>query len=104
MIGRPAGGLGSNPFKAELAQIEFVHKQVNHPNWIILVDPVLQAFRKERALCAIRSLNEALHPIPHRQESLLTESHKAVRFHTARVNSARSKAPAQFGLASDYDR
>ena len=65
MIGRPAGCLGSNPVKAELAQIELVYKHINHPNRIVLVDPVLKAFREQHALSAIRSLNEALHPIPH---------------------------------------
>ena len=31
-----------------------------------LVDPVIQAFGQQRRLLAIRSLNETLHPIPHR--------------------------------------
>jgi hypothetical protein len=63
MIRRPAGCFGSNPIKAELAQIELVHEHVNHSNWIVLVNPVLKAVREQRALPAVRSLNEALHPI-----------------------------------------
>jgi hypothetical protein len=35
-----------------------------HPNRIVLADPVSQAFRKSRGLHAIRALNEASHPIP----------------------------------------
>src|SRR5260370_4758155 len=44
--------------------ISIVHKDVDHPNRIVLADPVFQAFRKQRALTAIRALNEASHPIP----------------------------------------
>ena len=73
MIRRPASCLGSNPIKPQLAEIEFVHKDIDHPNGIVLVDPVLQVFRKQRTLSAIRPLNEALHPIPRSRapESLL---------------------------------
>src|SRR5262245_7610969 len=39
-------------------------KDLDHPNRIILSDPVFQAFGKQRALAAIYPLNEALHPIP----------------------------------------
>ena len=61
MIGRPAGCLGSNPVKAELAQIELVYKHINHPNRIVLVDPVLQAFRG-----TARSVRD---PLPQRSAS-----------------------------------
>jgi hypothetical protein len=37
---------------------------IGHPNRIILIDPVFQAFGKQRGLAAIYPLNEALHPIP----------------------------------------
>ena len=88
MIRRPPGRLGSNPIEAELTQIKLVDKDVDHPNRIVLIDPVFQAFRKQRALRTIRSFNKALHPIPQQPpESLLRESHEAGCFHTARVIS-----------------
>jgi hypothetical protein len=37
----------------------------SYANGIVLADPVFQAIGKQRALPTIRSLNEALHPIPH---------------------------------------
>ena len=64
MIRRPAGCLGIDPAEPKLGQIEFVDKDVNHPNRIVLADPVFQAFGKQRALTAIRPLNEAPHLIP----------------------------------------
>ena len=63
MIGRPAGYLGIYPAKPKLRQIEFVDKDVNDANRIVLADPVFQTSRKQRVLPAIRRLNEALHPI-----------------------------------------
>jgi hypothetical protein len=61
---RSAGCLGIDPAKPKLAQIEFVDKDVNHPNGIVLANPVFQAFWKQCALPAIRPLNKSLHPIP----------------------------------------
>ena len=75
MIRRPAGRLGSDAVKSQAAQIEFLDKNVDHPNRIVLADPVFQAFRKQRALPAIHPLNEALHPIPPQSR----------RNHTARI-------------------
>src|SRR5207253_10148445 len=57
-----------------LGQIEPLDKDVNHANRIVLANPVFQAFRKQRALPAIRALNEAPHPILPRIIS--RESHK----------------------------
>ena len=56
--------LGINPAEPKLSQIEFVNKNVNDANRIVLADPVFKAFRKQRALNAIRPLNEAPHLIP----------------------------------------
>ena len=63
MVRRPASRLGSDPTKSNFGQVEFVDKNVNDPNRIVLADPVFQAVRKQAALPAIRSLNEAPHPI-----------------------------------------
>jgi hypothetical protein len=64
MIRRSAGYLGLDTVESKSGKIEFVHKDVDHPNRIVLADPVFQAFRKQRALHPIRALNEAPHPIP----------------------------------------
>ena len=61
MIRRPAGYLGFDPAKPKLGKIEGVGKDVDHPNRIVLADPVFQAFRKQRVLTAIRPLNKASH-------------------------------------------
>src|SRR5262249_9610976 len=50
--------------KPKLGQIELVDKHVDCTNRIVLADPILQIFRKQRALPAIYAFNEALHPIP----------------------------------------
>jgi hypothetical protein len=38
-------------------------KDVDHPNRIVLADPVFEAFRKQHTLPAIRPVNEAPHSI-----------------------------------------
>jgi hypothetical protein len=63
MIRGPAGCLRIDPTKPKPSQIEFLDKDVYHTNGIILANPVFQAFRKQRGLTAIRTLNEAPHPI-----------------------------------------
>ena len=64
MIRRPTGHLGIDPVKPNIAQIEFLDKDVDHANGIVLDNPIFQAFRKQRALPPINPFNEALHPIP----------------------------------------
>src|SRR5437660_12207744 len=88
MVRRPSRCLGIDTNEPELRQIQLVDEDVDHANRIILANPIFQAFRKERALSAIRAFNEALHQIPPRiragiitRESLLSE-----RFYTAWVN------------------
>jgi hypothetical protein len=63
MIRRPAGLLRSNPAEPKRGQIEFVDKDIDYANRIVLADPVFHTFRKQRALLAIHPLNKALHPI-----------------------------------------
>jgi hypothetical protein len=46
MIRGSAGHLGLDTVEPKLGKIEFVHKHVDHPNRIVLADPVSQAFRK----------------------------------------------------------
>jgi hypothetical protein len=55
--------LSAKAAERKRGQIEFLDEDVDHPNGIVLADPVFQAFRKQRALTAIYALNEAPHPI-----------------------------------------
>jgi hypothetical protein len=41
-----ANHLGLDTLEPKLRQSEFVHKDIDHPNGIVLADPVFQAFRK----------------------------------------------------------
>jgi len=50
-----------DPAEIERTEIKRVDKHVNHTNRVVLVDPIIQAFGKQRRLPAIRPLDEALH-------------------------------------------
>src|SRR5579863_10087429 len=90
MIRRPPSIFRRYSIEAQCPEIELVDEDIDHPNRIIVINPVFQAFGKKGALAAIRALNEALHPIPHRSARITTpESHEARRFHTTRVQSRR---------------
>ena len=90
-----AGRLGSDPVKSQLRQVEFINKDVNHLNRIVLVDPVFQAFRKQRALPAIRALNKALHPIPPQQR----QNHRCeIHMNQGVFTQPGSKCDLSFGL------
>ena len=52
-----------HPFKPQIGQIELIHEHIDHLNWIVLVDPVVQAFRKKRGLATFNTLDEALHAV-----------------------------------------
>src|SRR6516164_6364744 len=68
MISGPPSLRRRHPFEAELSEIERIDKRIDHSNRIVLVDPVVQTFGKQRRLCASRPLNEALHwPPPNLQ-------------------------------------
>ena len=96
MIGRPPGRRRLDPVEPKLGQIERIDERVDHPNRIVLVDPVIEAFGQQRRLPAIRPLNEALHPSPANREANHTSSR---RFHTARVIPG-SRGPSQRTSAS----
>jgi hypothetical protein len=88
MIRRPAGCLGIDPAEPKLGQIEFVNKDIDDPNGIILADPVFKAVRKQRALPAIRaSTKRPIRSHINRAGIIPQESFEAERFHTARVKS-----------------
>ena len=46
MIRRPAGYLRNDPAEPKLGEIEFVDKDIDDPNGIVLADPVFQTFGK----------------------------------------------------------
>jgi hypothetical protein len=64
VIGRPARRLRLNPGKAEFSKIERGNERVDHPNRIILVNPIIEALGQKRRLTPIRSLDKALHRFP----------------------------------------
>ena len=66
MIRRPAGRCRIDPFKTEIAQIQCLNEHIDGTNGIALIDPIIEAFRKQRRLLAIRTLNETLHLFPRR--------------------------------------
>ena len=43
MMRKSAGGLGINSTKPKLRQIEFIDKDIDHANRIVLANPVFQA-------------------------------------------------------------
>src|SRR6202035_4166359 len=72
-----------DPAEIERTQIKLVDKNVNHTNRVVLVDPIIQAFGKQRRLPAIGPLDEALHrDLP---PKIASELYHAGCFHTAWV-------------------
>src|SRR5207302_10300677 len=63
MIRRPASHLRINAAETQHRKIKFVDEDIDDTNRIVIINPVLQAFRKQRDLTAIRPFNEALHLI-----------------------------------------
>ena len=49
------------PQKTEFPKIDLVHEEVNHPDQIVLVDPVFQPVRKQRYLAPVRALDIPRH-------------------------------------------
>src|SRR5215472_9134195 len=72
MISRPPSLCRSDSFEIECTEIERIVKRVDHTNRIILVDPVVQTFRKQSRLSAIGPLNEALHSIPRNPQWIIS--------------------------------
>src|SRR5450631_869503 len=101
MIRRPPGRLWIDPAEPKLGQIEFVGKDVDYPNRIVLADPVVQAFRKKRALLAISSFNEPLHPNPRSHHERIIPSGA---FSHSQGHSLRSTVPETDPLSPDCYR
>jgi hypothetical protein len=58
--------LGHNALKAQLTQVQFIDKDVDHPDRIVLRHIVFEIFGKQDTLPTIFTLNEALHLSPRR--------------------------------------
>src|SRR5688572_7645409 len=85
MIRRPAGCLGVDPAEPKPGQIEFINKNVDHANRIVLADPVIKAFGKQRALPAIHALTKRL----------IRSSRKSPSNHTAGITSSSAFSHSQ---------
>jgi hypothetical protein len=59
MIRRATRSLGNDPIEAQLTQIKFIDKGIDNLGRVVLIDPVVEKVRKQRALPTIRALNEA---------------------------------------------
>src|SRR5690349_19991593 len=73
------------PAEIERTEIKRVDKHVDYTNRVARVDPIIQAFGKQRRLPAIHPLDKALHrDLP---PKIASELYHAGRFHTAWVIS-----------------
>jgi len=46
MIGRPSGHLRRDPVKSQSCKIKFFNKNIDHLDWIVLVNPISKALRE----------------------------------------------------------
>ena len=71
MVRRPAGRCRINAIEPEVAQFQRIHEHIDRANRIALVDPIIEAFRQQPRLLAIRPLerNHASLPPPIQQEN-----------------------------------
>src|SRR6478609_3334893 len=87
MVARTARRLGNHAFKTQLAQVQFINEDVDHPNRIVLRHVVVKILGKQDTLPTVFTLNEALHlssrSITSRNPSRLGS------FHTASTQPSR---------------
>src|SRR5712671_7223098 len=82
-----------DPAEIERTEIKRVDKHVNHTNRVVLIDPIIQAFGKQRRLPAIHPLDKALHrDLP---PKIASRAYHAGRFHTAWTLSGVSNCPGE---------
>src|SRR5829696_468192 len=102
MVGRTSGGFGHHPVKAEGPQIERIDKRIDDTNWVVLINPVVQAFGEQGGLAAIHAFDKASHRIPqtwlrdHIIDRVFTQpgSTAALKRVFVRVRSPRSLRPS----------
>src|SRR5437762_10209381 len=88
MIRRSPCRLRIYPAEIERTEIKLLDKHVDYTNRVVRVDPIIQAFGKQRRLPTIHPFDETLHrDLPPKIASLF---YHARRFHTAWVVSGRS--------------
>ena len=108
MIRRPSGRLRGDPVKSQRRQIEFIDKDVDHLNGIVLVNPVSKALWKQRCLTTICTFNEALHPVPRTAPAKsLRENHMKQRVFTQPGSFAadwHDQRHVRFARERDRDR
>ncbi len=63
MISRTARLCRRGTPEAELLQVKPINERVNHPDRIVLANPVLKTIWKQRNLAAISTFNKAAHKI-----------------------------------------
>jgi hypothetical protein len=66
MVRRPASRCWINAIEPEVAQFQRIHEHIDRANGIALIHPIIEAFREQRRLLAIRPLNETPHHFPRR--------------------------------------
>src|SRR5262249_4197422 len=95
-----------DPVEPKLAKLEFVDKHVDEPNWIVLMNPIFQAFWKQRALPSIRPLNKALHTILRRScgNHTMRITSDAAFSHNQGHNRKSSERAYLFRFTPDSDR
>src|ERR1700694_3342622 len=64
MVRRPAGRCRIDAIEPEVTEFQRIHEHIDRANRIALADPIIEAFRQQRRLLAIRPLNETLHHFP----------------------------------------
>src|SRR5471032_3120335 len=74
MVRRPAGRCRIDAIEPEVAEFQRIDEHIDRTNRIALADPIIEAFRKQRRLLAIRPLNETLHHFPRRFSSRIIAS------------------------------
>jgi len=110
MVRWPAGRRRINAIEPEIAQFQRIHEHIDRANRIALVDPIIEAFRQQRRLLAIRPLNETPHHFPRRFSKRIIAStvfsHSLDPGRTAAANPAAnaSRAPRQFPSLTPPDR
>jgi hypothetical protein len=74
MVRRPAGRRRIYAIEPKVAQFQRIDEHIDRANRIALVDPIIEAFRQQRRLLAIRPLNKTLHRFPRRFSSRIIAS------------------------------
>lgn len=61
MIGRSTRRFRHRTSKSECDKVKLTNEHVDGPNWIVLVDVLVQAGGKKRSLSTLLTFNEPLH-------------------------------------------